>query len=80
MSIPIIRWNPVLRQAYQVPLVPEVHRADFRRPEGVVSREAVLKNYTQRQGATLRISVPGVAAAGGNLALWGTRIILFPFQ
>ena len=36
-----------LRYVYQVPLVPVVHRADFRRFEGVVSREDVLEKYKQ---------------------------------
>ena len=34
-----------LRHVYQVPLVPVVHRADFRRLEGVISREDVLEKY-----------------------------------
>ena len=34
-----------LRHVYQVPLVPVVHRADFHRLEGVVSREDVLEKY-----------------------------------
>jgi CBS domain-containing protein len=35
---------------YQVPLVPVVHRADFRRLEGVVSREDVLEKYKMEEG------------------------------
>jgi CIC family chloride channel protein len=38
-----------LRHVYQVPLVPVVHRADFRRLEGVISREDVLEKY-KKQG------------------------------
>jgi CIC family chloride channel protein len=34
-----------LRHVYHVPLVPVVHRADFRRLEGVISREDVLEKY-----------------------------------
>ena len=34
-----------LRHVYQVPLVPVVHRADFRRLEGVISRDDVLEKY-----------------------------------
>ena len=34
-----------LRYVYQVPLVPVVHRADFRQLEGVISREDVLEKY-----------------------------------
>jgi CIC family chloride channel protein len=34
-----------LRRVYQTPLVPVVHRADFRRLEGVISREDVLEKY-----------------------------------
>jgi CBS domain-containing protein len=34
-----------LRRVYQTPLVPVVHRADFRRQEGVISREDVLEKY-----------------------------------
>ena len=34
-----------LRHVYQVPLVPVVHRADFRKLEGVISREDVLEKY-----------------------------------
>jgi CIC family chloride channel protein len=38
-----------LRHVYQVPLVPVVHRADFRRLEGVVSREDVLEKYKMEE-------------------------------
>jgi CIC family chloride channel protein len=34
-----------LKHVYQFPLVPVVHRADFRRLEGVISREDVLEKY-----------------------------------
>lgn len=34
-----------LRHVYQVPLVPVLHRADFRRLEGVIFREDVLEKY-----------------------------------
>jgi CIC family chloride channel protein len=37
-----------LRYVYQVPLVPVVHRADFRRLEGVISREDVLEKYKKQ--------------------------------
>lgn len=39
-----------LRHVYQVPLVPVVHRADFRRLEGVISREDVLEKYKKQKG------------------------------
>jgi len=38
-----------LRHVYQVPLVPVVHRADFRRLEGVISREDVLEKYKKQE-------------------------------
>jgi chloride channel protein, CIC family len=38
-----------LRYVYQLPLVPVVHRADFRRLEGVISREDVLEKYKQQK-------------------------------
>jgi CIC family chloride channel protein len=38
-----------LRHVYQVPLVPVVHRADFRRLEGVISREDVLEKYKMEE-------------------------------
>ncbi len=38
-----------LRRVYQVPLVPVVHRADFRLLEGVVSREDVLVKYKMEE-------------------------------
>ncbi len=41
-----------LRHVYQVPLVPVVHRADFRRLEGVVSREDVLEKYKMEEEST----------------------------
>jgi hypothetical protein len=34
---------------YHVPLVPVVHRADFRRLEGVISREDVLEKYKEQE-------------------------------
>ena len=34
-----------LRYVYQVPFVPVVHRADFGKLEGVVSRDEVLEKY-----------------------------------
>ena len=40
-----------LRHVYQVPLVPVVHRADFRRLEGVISREDVLEKYKKPETA-----------------------------
>jgi CIC family chloride channel protein len=40
-----------LRYVYQVPLVPVVHRADFRRLEGVISREGVLEKYKTEEDA-----------------------------
>ncbi len=42
--------EPALRHVYQVPLVPVVHRADFRRLEGVISREDVLEKYKMPEG------------------------------
>ena len=38
-----------LRHVYQVPVVPVVHRADFRRLEGVISREDVLEKYKMQE-------------------------------
>jgi chloride channel protein, CIC family len=38
-----------LRYVYRVPLVPVVHRADFRQLEGVVSREDVLQKYQREE-------------------------------
>ncbi len=38
-----------LRYVYQVPLVPVVHRADFRKLEGVISREDVLEKYKKQE-------------------------------
>ena len=38
-----------LRYVYQVPLVPVVHRADFRRLEGVISRDKVLEKYKEQE-------------------------------
>lgn len=38
-----------LRYVYQVPLVPVVHRADFTRLEGVISRDEVLEKYKMAQ-------------------------------
>ena len=42
---PDLTLEAALRHVYQVPLVPVVHRADFRRLEGVISREDVLEKY-----------------------------------
>jgi chloride channel protein, CIC family len=42
---PDITLEAALRHVYHVPLVPVVHRADFRRLEGVISREDVLEKY-----------------------------------
>jgi chloride channel protein, CIC family len=39
-----------LRHVYQAPLVPVVHRADFRRLEGVITREDVLEKYKTMEG------------------------------
>jgi len=38
-----------LRYVYQVPFVPVVHRADFGRLEGVISRDKVLEKYRMTQ-------------------------------
>ena len=42
---PDMTLEAALRYVYQVPLVPVVHRADFGRLEGVISREDVLEKY-----------------------------------
>jgi len=38
-----------LRRVHQTPLVPVLHRADFRRLEGVISREDVLEKYKMQE-------------------------------
>jgi CIC family chloride channel protein len=38
-----------LKHVYQRPLIPVVHRADFRRLEGVISREDVLEKYKRAE-------------------------------
>jgi CIC family chloride channel protein len=38
-----------LRHVYQVPLVPVVHRGDFRRLEGILSREDVMEKYRMEE-------------------------------
>ena len=42
---PDMTLEAALRHVYHVPLVPVVHRADFRQLEGVISREDVLEKY-----------------------------------
>jgi CIC family chloride channel protein len=42
---PDLPLEMALRYVYQVPLVPVVNRADFRKLEGVISSEAVLNKY-----------------------------------
>jgi chloride channel protein, CIC family len=42
---PDLTLEAALRHVYQAPLVPVVHRADFSRLEGVISREDVLEKY-----------------------------------
>ena len=42
---PDLTLEAALRHVHQVPLVPVVNRADFRRLEGVISREDVLARY-----------------------------------
>lgn len=42
---PDLALEAALRHVHQVPLVPVVNRADFRRLEGVISREDVLEKY-----------------------------------
>jgi CIC family chloride channel protein len=46
---PDVTLEAALRHVYQVPLVPVVHRADFRRLEGVISREDVLEKYKRME-------------------------------
>ena len=46
---PDLTLEAALRHVYQVPLVPVVHRADFRRLEGVISREDVLEKYKEQE-------------------------------
>ena len=42
---PDLPLEMALRYVYQSPLVPVVSRADFRKLEGVISRDAVLNKY-----------------------------------
>ena len=42
---PDLPLEAALRHVYEAPLVPVVSRADFRKLEGVISREAVLNKY-----------------------------------
>jgi len=46
---PDLTLEAALRHVYHVPLVPVVHRADFRRLEGVISREDVLEKYKEQE-------------------------------
>jgi CBS domain-containing protein len=44
---PDLTLEAALRHVYQAALVPVVHRADFRRLEGVISHDDVLEKYRQ---------------------------------
>jgi len=46
---PDLPLEAALRYVNQVPLVPVVNRADSRRLEGVISREAVFGRYQSRE-------------------------------
>ena len=46
---PDLTLEAALRLVHQAPLVPVVHRADFRRLEGVISREDVLAKYKMEE-------------------------------
>ena len=46
---PDLALEAALRHVHQVPLVPVVNRADFRRLEGVITREDVLEKYKEQE-------------------------------
>ena len=51
---PDLTLEAALRHVYQVPLVPVVHRADFRRLEGVISAKTFWRNTKSRKKIELK--------------------------